>query len=510
MLLTVREKAEVAQRDPADIDQAQSSAPEDFRLTFLGANATVTGSRYLIETQNARLLVDCGLFQGYKPLRLRNWHPFPVAPESIDAVILTHAHLDHSGYLPRLMREGFRGPVWCTEATRSLCGILLPDSGRLLEEEAGYANRTGSSRHRPAEPLYTERDAEQCLAQFRDVAFDHSFAPAAGMQALLRSQGHILGAAAVTLEHGGVRITFSGDVGRFADPVMPAPQPPAESDWIVCESTYGDRHHPTESLESDLKEALNKVLSRNGVAVIPAFAVGRAQLLLHTIARLQRDGSIAEVPVYLNSPMATDVTALYARFAALHRLNRNELDDMRRMTRLVRTVEESKALNRRKGPMIIVSASGMATGGRVLHHLTAFAPDPRNAILLSGYQAGGTRGAALAAGAKSVRIYGQDVAVNAEVVELASASAHADADELLAWLNSTPRRPRAVFLTHGEPDAADALRQRIQRELAWDAQVPEYRDTVDLNPNSRAERFAQASAHPAEADRPAAGFAAAT
>jgi metallo-beta-lactamase family protein len=493
----------MAQPNPADTSNARSTAPEDFRLTFLGANATVTGSRYLIEAGHARLLVDCGLFQGYKQLRLRNWHPFPVSPESIDAVILTHAHLDHSGYLPRLIREGFRGPIWCTEATRSLCGILLPDSGRLLEEEAGYANRTGSSRHHPAEPLYTEREAKRCLERFRDAPFDRRFAPAAGIQALLRSQGHILGAAAVTLEHDGVRITFSGDVGRFADPVMPAPQPPAESDWIVCESTYGDRHHPTESLKSDLQEALIKVLSRNGVAVIPAFAVGRAQLLLHTIASLQREGSIAEVPVYLNSPMATDVTALYAQFAALHRLNRNELDDMRRMTRLVRTVEESKALNRRKGPMIIISASGMATGGRVLHHLIAFAPDPRNAILLSGYQAGGTRGAALAAGAKSVRIYGQDVAVNAEVMELASASAHADADELLAWLHSAPHRPAAVFLTHGEPDAADALRQRIQRELKWEARVPEYRETVDLNPARRTQHSVHASPPAIEADRPA-------
>lgn len=494
----------MARNNHSAAGDSSSTGPDDFRLTFLGANATVTGSRHLIETANARVLVDCGLFQGYKNLRMRNWEPFPVAPDSIDAVILTHSHLDHSGYLPRLIREGFRGAIWCTEATRALCGILLPDSGHLLEEEASYANRTGSSRHHPAQPLYTKREAEQCLKRLRDVPYEHHFSPAPGIQAMLRSQGHILGAAAVTLDHGGVRITFSGDIGRFGDTVMPDPLPPAESDWIVCESTYGNRTHSRTALKDDLKEALNRVLSRNGVVVIPAFAVGRAQLLLHTLALLQREGSIPEVPVYLNSPMAAGVTALYRRFTQLHRLDATELDDLRRMTRLVRTVEESKALNRRKGPMIIVSASGMATGGRVLHHLIEFAPNPRNAILLSGYQAGGTRGAALLSGAKSIRIYGQDVPVNAEVIGLASASAHADADELLAWLSSAPLRPHKVFLTHGEPDASDELRKRIQNELKWDAWVPEYRETIDLNPAHKIQHFDRHSMPVVDVRQPAA------
>lgn len=462
-----------------DMD-SPAADPSRFTLSFLGANATVTGSRHLLETANARLLVDCGLFQGYKTLRLRNRAPFPVDPGSIDAVVLTHAHLDHSGYLPRLVRDGFRGTIWCTEATRALCGILLPDSARLLEEEAGYANKTGSSRHHPAEPLYTERDARICLDRFRTVPFEQHFAAAPGIQGFLKNQGHILGAAAATLDHGGIRITFSGDIGRPNDPIMPAPAAPAESDWIVCESTYGDRRHPPTTLKDELKSALSKVLERNGVAVIPAFAVGRAQLLLHAISELQQERSIPETPVYLNSPMATDVTELYRRYAGQHRLDDGALENMRRMTRVVNSAEESKALNRRKGPMIIVSAAGMLTGGRVLHHLIAFAPDPKNAILLSGYQAGGTRGATLAAGAKSVRIYGQDVAVNAEVISLSAASAHADADEILAWLNSAPRQPRAVFLVHGEPGASDELRKRIERELHWDARVPEYRDSVDL------------------------------
>lgn len=451
-----------------------------FELTFLGANATVTGSRHLVQAGNSRILVDCGLFQGYKTLRLRNWAPFPVAAGSIDAVVLTHAHLDHSGYLPRLMRQGFRGRVWCTRATRSLCKILLPDSGRLQEEEAGFAERKGSSRHHPAEPLYTEADAIRSLDLLHAVDFDEEFEPAPGVEVVLRQQGHILGAASVALAYQGRRITFSGDIGRPHDTMMLAPSPPLESDWIVTESTYGNRLHPPEDLAKELKDVLVRTIERKGVVVVPAFAVGRAQLLLHAIARLQGSGAVPEVPVYLNSPMATDVTALYRKYPDLHRLDGPDLDAMRSMTRLVNTVDESKALNRRKGPMIIVSASGMATGGRVLHHLIAFAPDPRNAIVLSGFQAGGTRGAALSNGAKTLRIYGQDVAVNAEVVQLAGASAHADANEILSWLLSAPKPPRRVFITHGEPDAAEALRLRIDRELHWDAHVPDYLEVVDL------------------------------
>ncbi|KAF1710743.1 MBL fold metallo-hydrolase RNA specificity domain-containing protein [Pseudoxanthomonas sacheonensis] len=458
-----------------------SSNPKTgFRVQFLGANGTVTGSRYLVEAGGRRILVDCGLFQGYKPLRLRNWAPFPVDPASIDAVVLTHAHLDHSGYLPRLVRSGFNGAVWCTQATGSLCGILLPDSGRLLEEEAGYANRAGTSKHHPAEPLYSEQDANRSLRQLRGVAFEEVFEPVPGVKASLRLQGHILGAAAVTLECQGKRITFSGDLGRPHDPVMPAPLPPADSDWIVTESTYGDRAHPPETLKEELGKTLRRVAARGGVVVIPAFAVGRAQLLLHIIAQLQNAGEVPAVPVYLNSPMATGVTDLYRRYPDLHRIDSAGLDELERITRMVTSAEESKALNRRKGPMVIVSASGMVTGGRVLHHLIAFAPDPKNAIILCGFQAGGTRGAAIAAGAKTVRIYGQDVPIRAEVVQLSAASAHADADEILAWLRQAPRRPHGVFVTHGEPDAADALRVRIQRELGWTAHIPEYLEYADL------------------------------
>jgi metallo-beta-lactamase family protein len=465
-------------REPRMTDEAA------FRLTFLGAVGTVTGSRYLVEAAGRRILVDCGLFQGYKPLRLRNWAPFPVAPESIDAVVLTHAHLDHSGYLPRLVAQGFRGPVWCSPATRDLCAILLPDSGRLLEEEAGYANAQHTTRHHPAQPLYTEADARRSLSSLRAVDFEAPFEPVQGVQAVLRAQGHILGAAAVTLRHAGRSLTFSGDVGRPEDPVMPPPMPMQDSDWLVVESTYGDRRHPHTALEADLAAALSRAIARNGVVVVPAFAVGRAQLILHLVAGLQESGRLPDVPLHLNSPMAIDVTSLYERYPQQHRLGRAQLEVLGRRTRLVTSVEASKALNRRHGPMIIVSASGMATGGRVLHHLVAFAPDPRNMILLSGFQAGGTRGAALARGDASVRIFGQDVPVRAEVVQLASASAHADADELLAWMRTAKARPQRVFVTHGEPDPADALRVRIQRELGWDATIPELGQPYELEAGS--------------------------
>lgn len=454
--------------------------PPRFKLTFLGATSTVTGSKYLVETAESRLLVDCGLFQGYKPLRLRNWAEFPVDPASIDAIVLTHAHLDHSGFLPRLAAQGFRGQVWSTGATRALCGVLLPDSGHLLAEDADHANRGGYSKHRPAEPLYDEAQARKALKLFRQAAWNRTFEPVPGVRATLRPQGHILGAASVTLNHADTTVTFSGDIGRWHDPVMPAPFPLAGCDWIVTESTYGNRLHGADTLESELARVCRRVLARGGTIVIPAFAVGRAQLLLVLLARLQHAGTIAKVPIYLNSPMAAEVTELYERFAGEHHLDREDFALLRESVTIVGSADESRALNEKRGPMIIVSASGMLTGGRVLHHLRAFAPDSRNAIVLAGFQAGGTRGAALAAGARSVRVYGEDVPVNAEVVSMDSASAHADADEIMAWLRTAPSAPRGAFITHGEPDAADALRLRIERELRWTARIPEYRDEVDL------------------------------
>lgn len=450
------------------------------RLGFLGAAGTVTGSRYLVEAGGRRMLVDCGLFQGYKVLRLRNREPFPVVPASIDSVVLTHAHLDHSGYLPRLVREGFEGPVWCAPGTEPLCRILWPDAAILQEEEAAFANRHGTTRHLPAMPLYTRADASRALRQLREIPFDEDFEALPGVVARFRPQGHILGAASVALAHSGQRVFFSGDVGRPDDAVMRAPTPPPAADWIVCESTYGDRRHGDADLATELREVLARVLARGGIAIIPSFSVGRTQLLLHMIASLQAAGTVPKVPVYLDSPMATDVTTLYGRYRDQHRLGAEELAAMHASTRFVNSVDESKALKRRHGPMVIVAGSGMVTGGRVLHHIAAFAGDPRNAIVLSGFQAGGTRGEALAAGKRSLRIHGRDVAINAEVVQLQAGSSHADADELIAWLRAAPAAPRQVFVTHGEPGASDTLRRRIEHELGWAARVPEHLETVEL------------------------------
>ena len=452
-----------------------------FRLTFLGAAGTVTGSRYLLESGSQRVLIDCGLFQGLKRLRERNWQPLPVDPRSFDAIVLTHAHLDHTGYLPVLVRAGFHGPVYCTAATRDLLGILLPDSARLQEEEAKYANRHRYSRHRPALPLYTEDDAQAALKLLRPVMWSKSLEIAPGLRTTLSPAGHLLGAASVLCESAEGRILFSGDVGRPDDLMMrPAAAPPA-ADWVVIESTYGDRIHAPLDAERELAQAISPALARGGVVVVPAFAVGRAQLLLHLISRCKASGAIPDVPVFLNSPMASDVTRLHHVHRTEHRLTEQECTTMCTAASFVNTVEDSKALNTRGGPMIIVSASGMATGGRVLHHLKAFAPDARNLILFAGYQAVGTRGAALVGGVDSIRIHGEWIPVRATVSQLNGMSGHADAVQLLAWLKSSPSVPQRIFVTHGEAGAAEALRQRLSRELRSEISTPQQSEVFVLD-----------------------------
>jgi len=449
-------------------------------LTFLGATGTVTGSRYLIGHNSQQMLVDCGLFQGYKQLRLKNWAPPPFDPRAIKAVLLTHAHLDHSGYLPLLVKLGFRGPIYCTRGTFDLCKILLPDSGFLQEEQAYFDNRHGHSKHKPALPLYTEADAEACLEYFDVQRVDHSFEPLRGLTAKFRSVGHLLGATSVRLQTADTSIVFSGDVGRSNDPLMKAPQPIEAADYVVLESTYGDRKHPQVDMEAELAVPLSAACARQATIVVPAFAVGRAQLLLLLIARLKARHAIPDVPVFLDSPMAIDASELYRRHGHEHRLSAEECSAMFRAVRFVQSSEHSKALASDTTCKIIVSASGMATGGRIVHHLKRWAPDPNSLILLTGFQAGGTRGASLAAGARTLRIHGADIPVNAQVVQLHSMSAHADANELLAWIKQSPKPPRKVFLTHGEPAACDTLRQRIEHELNWKVTVPEFRDTVVL------------------------------
>ena len=452
------------------------------RLTFLGGVGTVTGSKYLLDLpEGPRILVDCGLFQGFKQLRLRNWAPLPVEPASIDAVVLTHAHLDHSGYLPLLVRSGFKGPILCTPATRDLCGILLPDSGHLQERDAEFANRHGFSKHKPALPLYTAADAVASLAQFKPVEFGQEHRVASGLMLRFLPAGHILGAAIAELMHkGGPRIVFSGDLGRPGSPTMPDPTPIRRADYLLVESTYGDRRHDPRDVEEMLAEVITRTAARGGTVLIPAFAVGRAQILLYHLHRLKAARRIPDLPVFLDSPMAVDASEITCRHPKAHRLTEQECRRSCKVARYVQSVEESKALDASPFPKVIISASGMATGGRVLHHLKVFAPDRRNTILFSGFQAGGTRGAAMVAGADSVKIHGQYVPVRAEVANLSMLSAHADVEEIMAWLRGFEAPPRLTFVTHGEPAAADALRHRIEEELGWTCRVPEHGETVAL------------------------------
>ncbi len=449
-------------------------------LTFLGATGTVTGSKYLLTAGTTRVLVDCGLFQGLKQLRLRNWEALPVAASQIDAVVLTHAHIDHSGYLPLLIKNGFKGRVYCTTGTRDLCRILLPDAGHLQEEDARYVNKHGYSKHRNALPLYTEKDAQRALKHLEPVAFDTLTAIGKDIAFRLLPAGHILGAAMIAFEFNGKRLVFSGDLGRSHDPIMQPPALPREADYLVVESTYGNRRHATDDTEQALAMHLNRALARGGVVVIPAFAVGRAQLLLLMLARLKQRKVIPDVPVFLNSPMAVNATRIYRQHRTEHRLSADECAAACDVARMVNNADESRALNTRGGPMIIISASGMATGGRVLHHLKAFAPEPRNMVIFPGFQAAGTRGAAMLAGADAIKIHGAYVPVRAEVVGMDNLSAHADYSEILAWLGTFSRAPKTTFITHGEPAAADELRRRINETLGWPCRIAEYLESTTL------------------------------
>ncbi len=449
-------------------------------LSFYGAAQTVTGSKYLLSIGNKNILLDCGLFQGLKNLRQRNWEDPPFDVAKIDAVVLTHAHIDHSGYLPVLMKRGYQGPVYCTEATRDLCSILLPDSGHLQEEEALFLTKHKYARHDPALPLYTREEAEQSVKLLDPVAFDTDIDLGDGIRFRYTPAGHILGAAWVTFMHEGFRVVFSGDVGRLVDAIMNAPVPIEHADVLVCESTYGDRLHPDEDPRDELATVISRTVQRGGTVVIPAFAVGRTQALLYLIADLKKSRMIPDVPVYLNSPLGIDATDIFRQHAGEHRLSASECADMFRVAEFIRSEEASRALNTTGGPAIILAGSGMATGGRVVHHLRTLLPDPRNTVLLAGFQAPGTRGEALENGADEIKIFGEFVPVRAEVVSLDSMSAHADYTELVEWLSKVKPAPKRVFLTHGEPKSADALRRHFDRAFGWNAEIPEYKQTVRL------------------------------
>jgi metallo-beta-lactamase family protein len=451
-------------------------------ISFLGAAGTVTGSKYLVEREGHRLLVDCGLFQGFKALRLRNWERMPVDPRSIENVLLTHAHIDHSGYLPLLARHGFHSGIHCSAATEELCGILLPDAGHLQEQDAEFANRHGYSKHKPALPLFTEADARKVLGLFHAVPFHRAQTLKGGASFTLYRAGHILGAASIVVEWGRTRIAFSGDLGRFNDLLMPAPEAVGEAHYVVVESTYGNRAHDPRNPEDSLEEAIAPVLRRGGTVVIPAFAVGRAQSLLYHLDRLKISGRLPKlVPVYLDSPMALDASDMFCRHSEDHRLGEQECRGFCGRTTYVRSAEESKAITTNQVPKIIISASGMATGGRVLHHLKHYAPDPKNAIVFAGFQAGGTRGAAMVGGAEAIKIHGAYVPVRANVANIETLSAHADAEEIMRWLGNFREPPRAIFITHGEPAASDALRHRIEEQLGWTCVVPDHSQRVELS-----------------------------
>lgn len=450
------------------------------KLSFLGGAGTVTGSKYAVENEAHRILVDCGLFQGFKALRLKNWAPFPVEPRDIEAVILTHAHLDHSGYLPLLVKNGFRRSIFCSHATTDLCAILLPDAGYLQEKDAEYANRHGFSKHKPALPLYTEEDARTVLTHLAPIPFEQDRPLPGGSSIRLRRAGHILGAASVQLDWAGTTIVFSGDLGRYDDLTMVDPVSIGRTDYLVVESTYGNRSHDKRDPADALAEAVGKVVARGGTVVIPAFAVGRAQSLLVHFERLRSTGRLSNVPIFLDSPMATDASEIFCKNVKDHKLSEAECRRACAVAHYVRSIEESKALTTNPMPKVIISASGMATGGRVLHHLKRYAPDPKNAVLFAGFQAGGTRGAAMMSGVESIKIHGEYVPMRAEVKNLDMLSAHADADEILRWLRDFRQPPRMTFITHGEPAASDALRHRIEEQLGWPCTVPDHGQQFDL------------------------------
>lgn len=450
-------------------------------LRCLGAASTVTGSKHLLESGGRRILVDCGLFQGVKNLRELNWAPLAVDPADIDAVVITHAHLDHTGYLPRLVREGFRGPILSTRGTAAVAEIILRDSAYLQERDAAFLNKHKASKHHPALPLYDGEDAQRAIDLFSTHPFGTPFeVPGGGPVVTFRRAGHILGASTVDLLWEGRRIVFTGDLGRYDDPIMLDPEPVPAADYLVMESTYGDRVHERTDPEQVLADVIGATVARGGTVVIPAFAVGRAQTLLYHLWRLRSAGRLPEVPVYLDSPMAINASDLLGTFRDDHRLSPEVYEGMCAMATYTRDAEQSMKISAGKEPKIVISASGMATGGRILHHLKAFGPDPRNTIMITGYQVPGTRGAALLDGQRSIRVYGEWVQIKAEVANLAMLSAHADADELIRWARGFTAPPRRVFVVHGEPQPADTLRSRLGREFGWEATVPRPGQVFDL------------------------------
>ena len=458
-------------------------------LAFHGGAGTVTGSKTLLTAGNTRVLVDCGMFQGLKDLRLLNWQPTPFRPNAPSAILLTHAHIDHTGYLPRLVQQGYKGPVYCTPATAEVVRILLLDAAEIQEEDAAFANRKGYSKHRPALPLYTVKDAQAALRLLKTVDHADPLELGGGMTARFLNAGHILGSSfvQVDVEDGSrfARIVFSGDLGRYHQPLHTDPDPLPECDALVLESTYGDRLHEHRPLAEQIREAFAEPIARKGIILIPSFAVARAQLVTLILRQLIETGTIPEIPIHIDSPMATDVTSLYNKYLESEYLDKSIPHTtpeslFPKNVRFHRSVEDSKKLNNMPGPRIIIASSGMLTGGRVVHHLQRLVQDPRNLIALVGYQAAGTRGRSLLTGAQTIRMYGENVPVRARVVSIEGLSAHADRDELLRWVGTAPRPPETIFLTHGEPEASKALGRAVKEKFAVEPYIPGMGQEYDL------------------------------
>ena len=456
------------------------------QLTFLGAARTVTGSKYLVDHDGARVLVDCGLFQGLKELRERNWERFPVPPESIQSIVLTHAHLDHVGYLPRLVAQGFKGRVFCTAGTMDLSRLVLPDSARIQEEDARQANRHGYSKHSPALPLYTEVEAQRALTMLQPMGYQRPIDIVPGVSVEFLPAGHLLGSSFVVMRlQNGPTVLFGGDLGRYSRPVLPDPMPAVQADVVLVESTYGDRDHPEDDNGAQLAEVIHDTARRGGKLVVPAFAIGRVEELLYWVRRLERERRIPVLPVYVDSPMATEALKHYiARVAELDPDMKGTRADVSTFAtarfQTIASPQQSKELTASRRSAIVISASGMATGGRVLHHMAATLPDPRSTVLFVGLQAPGTRGRSLVDGAREVKIHGQLVAVNARIARNDSMSAHADRAEILRWLETLPAAPRRLCLVHGEPGAMDALKERVRERFGWDAATPGHREVITL------------------------------
>jgi len=452
-------------------------------LTFLGAARTVTGSKHLLDVDGQRVLFDCGLFQGLKELRQRNWAPLPIPAETINAVVLTHAHIDHTGWLPRLVSQGFKGPVYCTAGTADLCRLVLPDAAHLQEEDAKFANKRGYSKHQPALPLYTEADAAEALSRLRPLPFAQKVSIGQGLEAEFINAGHLLGSSYVLVtrnDRRSGRVLFGGDLGRYGRPILPDPSPGVDADVLLVESTYGNRTHAPEDDGETLARIITDTFARKGKVIVPAFAIGRVEELLYWLFKLEDEGRLPRLPIYVDSPMAIKGIAYYAARA-------DELDPeaaalKRKLPRFtsIDSARDSKALVENDSPAVIIASSGMATGGRVVHHLFAGLPDPRNTVLFVGFQAAGTRGRQLVDGAKHVKMFGQHVPVHARIEKIDGMSSHADAGEIVRWLRTFPRAPKTTYLVHGEVVAQDALKARIVKELGWTVEIPTHGQKVDL------------------------------